>query len=179
MNIAEVVAQGGAGRALAGCRDLTRTDRVYGAFWDRVRRIAGALRTARPPPGDRVALCMENRGEFFEALFACWAAGPVRGARERQAAREGGGLHRGDCRRAAAVHHRRAARRLVRLGRRRRRAEAVLCVEDDAYARHGALGPGAGPRRRSADDDAWIFYTTQRHHRAARARRSRTATCSS
>ena len=48
----------------------------YGAFGDRIQRIAGALR-AMPGVGrgDRVVLFMENRGEFLEVLFACWTAG--------------------------------------------------------------------------------------------------------
>ena len=42
----------------------------------RARQLAGALHTrARLNAGDRVVLCMENRPEFFELLFACWTAG--------------------------------------------------------------------------------------------------------
>ncbi len=48
----------------------------FGQFADRVRRLAGALRTQLLlAPGDRVILWMENRGEFLELLFACWTAG--------------------------------------------------------------------------------------------------------
>ena len=76
MNIAEVVAQ--VARAAPSRPAVTTGGRTasYAAFWDRTRRIAGALRTThRLRAGDRVALCIENCGEFFEALFACWTAG--------------------------------------------------------------------------------------------------------
>ena len=48
---------------------------TYGEFAERVARIAGGLRARGLVPGDRVLLCLENCGEFFELLFGCWAAG--------------------------------------------------------------------------------------------------------
>jgi acyl-CoA synthetase (AMP-forming)/AMP-acid ligase II len=55
----------------AGTRSLS-----FGQFGERVGRLAGSLRvTAGLAPGDRVVLCMENRPEFLEVLFACWTAG--------------------------------------------------------------------------------------------------------
>ncbi len=48
----------------------------FGEFGERTRRLAGSLRsTAGLAQGDRVVILMENRGEFLEVLFACWAAG--------------------------------------------------------------------------------------------------------
>src|SRR5229473_1281405 len=47
----------------------------YGEFAERVARLAGGLRARGLDPGDRVLLSLENSGEFFELLFACWAAG--------------------------------------------------------------------------------------------------------
>ena len=48
----------------------------YGELGERSRRLGHALRsTAGLAIGDRVAILMENRGEFLEVLFACWAAG--------------------------------------------------------------------------------------------------------
>lgn len=48
----------------------------FGELSDRSRRIAGALRGAVGlEQGDRVVLSMENLPEFYEVLFACWAAG--------------------------------------------------------------------------------------------------------
>ncbi len=48
----------------------------YGELADRIRRLAAAMRgQAGLVHGDRVVLCMENRAEFLELLFACWTAG--------------------------------------------------------------------------------------------------------
>ncbi len=48
----------------------------YAELADRVLRLADAMRsTLELHTGDRVVLYMENRPEFLEALFACWAAG--------------------------------------------------------------------------------------------------------
>ncbi|MEI6546341.1 MAG: class I adenylate-forming enzyme family protein, partial [Burkholderiales bacterium] len=48
----------------------------YGQLVNRAQRLGAAL---RGPIGlgtrDRVVLCMENRAEFLELLFACWTAG--------------------------------------------------------------------------------------------------------
>ncbi len=47
----------------------------YGALAARVTRLAGALVGAGLRAGDRAALVASNRGEYVEALFACWYAG--------------------------------------------------------------------------------------------------------
>src|SRR5438105_2933425 len=47
----------------------------YRELAERVARLAGGLRARGLNPGDRVLLCLENCGEFFELLFGCWAAG--------------------------------------------------------------------------------------------------------
>jgi long-chain acyl-CoA synthetase len=49
---------------------------TFGELGARVARIAGSLRGPLGlVPGERVAIWMENRLEFFELLFACWTAG--------------------------------------------------------------------------------------------------------
>src|SRR6202049_560976 len=48
---------------------------TYRELSERVARLAGAFRARGLVPGDRVLLCLENCGEFFELLFGCWAAG--------------------------------------------------------------------------------------------------------
>jgi len=48
----------------------------YGELATRILGLAGSLQQTRGlQPGDRVLLCMENRREFLEVLFACWVAG--------------------------------------------------------------------------------------------------------
>jgi acyl-CoA synthetase (AMP-forming)/AMP-acid ligase II len=48
----------------------------YGQLADRAMRLGAALRgPIGLCTGDRVVLCMENRAEFLELLFACWTAG--------------------------------------------------------------------------------------------------------
>ena len=47
----------------------------YRELAGRIARMAGGLRARGLQPGDRVLLCLENCGEFFELLFGCWAAG--------------------------------------------------------------------------------------------------------
>jgi acyl-CoA synthetase (AMP-forming)/AMP-acid ligase II len=47
----------------------------YRKLAERAARVAGGLRARGLLPGDRVLLCLENCGEFFELLFGCWAAG--------------------------------------------------------------------------------------------------------
>jgi acyl-CoA synthetase (AMP-forming)/AMP-acid ligase II len=37
----------------------------------RIAGVAGGLRARGLQPGDRVLLCLENCGEFFELLFGC------------------------------------------------------------------------------------------------------------
>ena len=48
----------------------------FGTFARRIARLAGGLR-ALPgmTAGDRVVICMENRPEFLDLVFACWTAG--------------------------------------------------------------------------------------------------------
>jgi acyl-CoA synthetase (AMP-forming)/AMP-acid ligase II len=47
----------------------------YRELAHRIAGVAGGLRARGLQPGDRVLLCLENCGEFFELLFGCWAAG--------------------------------------------------------------------------------------------------------
>jgi long-chain acyl-CoA synthetase len=48
----------------------------FGALADRITRMAGTMRGSLGlQRQERVVLCMENRTEFLEALFACWVAG--------------------------------------------------------------------------------------------------------
>ena len=49
---------------------------LYAELAQRTQALAGAmLQRLGLLPGQRVILCMENRGAFFETLLACWVAG--------------------------------------------------------------------------------------------------------
>src|SRR5207249_11989248 len=48
---------------------------TYRELAQRAARLGGGLRARGLAPGERVLLCLENCGEFFELLFGCWAAG--------------------------------------------------------------------------------------------------------
>jgi acyl-CoA synthetase (AMP-forming)/AMP-acid ligase II len=47
----------------------------YREFARRIACLAGGLMARGLEPGDRLMLCMENRAEFLEMMFACWTAG--------------------------------------------------------------------------------------------------------
>ena len=50
----------------------------YGEFVLRIFRLASGLRGVPGlVAGERMVICMENRPEFLESLFACWVAGLV------------------------------------------------------------------------------------------------------
>ncbi|MFO1200748.1 MAG: AMP-binding protein [Burkholderiaceae bacterium] len=53
-----------------------RTVHTYAGLLARASRVAGGLRGALGcRPGDRVAIVMPNRAEYFELLWGCWIAG--------------------------------------------------------------------------------------------------------
>ena len=56
------------------CGDQRRT---YGEFFDRVARLAGALRARGVAPLDRIAVLSHNSIECFEIAFAAWWVGAV------------------------------------------------------------------------------------------------------
>jgi len=48
----------------------------FASFAQRIARLAGGLQSLGGiSHGDRIVLCMENRPEFLDLLFACWTAG--------------------------------------------------------------------------------------------------------
>ncbi len=160
MNIAEIA--GALARAKPDRPAVTWMGRTlsYGAFWDRVLRMAAGLRGAhRLAAGDRVLLCMENHAAFLEALFACWVAGLC-------AVPANARLHR---REVAYIAENAGARLLVTTAGLHadlagltddvEHLATVLCVEDaawDALQRHDPLPiHPAGPT-----DEAWLFYTS-------------------
>ena len=79
MNIAAHLMR--AGRAFAGWPAIAKGSSVllpYGALYDRVNRLAHALRHRHAlHQGDRVALALGNCPAYLEILYACWHAGLI------------------------------------------------------------------------------------------------------
>lgn len=130
-------------------------DMTYGELAARVAAIAGSLGSSGLVPSDRVVLFMENCGEFFECLFACWTAGlcavPVNAK-----------LHPREV--AHIVSDSGALLVMTTAGLSEAAIEAapraeVICTETDNY--HRLLeGNRVEPRSAKPDDLAWIFYTS-------------------
>lgn len=158
MNLATIVQH--VARAMPAQPAVTAAGKTlgFGALMDRARRVAGALRQGRGlQRGDRVVLCMDNCGPYFELLLGCWAAGLC-------AVPANAKLHPKEV--AYIVEHSGARllftdaahaglAALVGTGA----LEAAFCVEDDAYA--ALLRADPIPVQEAApDDDAWLFYTS-------------------
>jgi long-chain acyl-CoA synthetase len=132
----------------------------YGELARRVGAIARTLREdLQTQPGDRIALCMDNCAEFFEALFASWTAGlcavpmnaklhakEVAHILDNSAARL--------CFTTPSVHD-----KLAGLERQIPSLRAIICTGTDDYERLSA-GPSLRPVPIDPTDRAWIFYTS-------------------
>jgi long-chain acyl-CoA synthetase len=122
---------------------------TYREFSTRVAALAAGLRRRGLAPGDRVALAMKNCPEYYPAMFACWHAGlcavPIN----------------------AKLHAREFAYILENSG-----AKLTLVTPDLQSAVPGALpvdsadfralvdAPPMPAAEVSADDPAWLFYTS-------------------
>ncbi len=133
---------------------------TYGQLALRSHALAsGMLQRLSLKRAQRVMICMENRAEFFETLFACWIAGvcpvPVNAKLHPKEVRQ----IAGDCQASvlfcsAALHD-----GLRTVWADMQQAPLLLCVDDDAYAGLLTCAP-AGCASMRADDIAWIFYTS-------------------
>ena len=127
----------------------------YGELAARVRRIGGSLRARGAAPGERVVLCMENCGAFFETLYGVWAAGLV-------AVPTNAKLHP---REVAHIVENSGARLCVTTPGLAEGLVAalpdteVVVAGDAGYARLLA-GEEAPVAHRRPEDLAWIFYTS-------------------
>ena len=160
MNLASVLFQVGrrVPQAMAITGDaLTLT---YAALCDRSARLAGALRgplaLAR---GDHVLIWAENVPEYFELLFACWAAGlaavPINA---KLHAREV--AHIADDSGARVLFTSAAlAESLSALQDDAPTLRATLVIGSDAYAQLLRADP-VEPQPVEPDDVAWLFYTS-------------------
>lgn len=158
MNIAAIAAH--VARAMPTLPAVTAGGQSIGfaMLMDRAQRLAGTLRQRHGlARGDRVVLCMDNCGPYFELLLGCWAAGLC-------AVPANAKLHAKEV--AYIVEHS-GARMLftdeAHAGLAALRGtgclENFIVVGDDAYA--ALLRADPIPVQDAApDDDAWLFYTS-------------------
>lgn len=131
----------------------------FGTLALRTRCLAGALRTTLGlSRGDRVVLCMENRGEFLELLLACWTGGlcavPVNA---KLHAKEVGHIVRDSD--ARAVFTSEALVDAIRIELADRPSLHVTVAGSLSYERLLQAAPiDCVPCR--PEDTAWIFYTS-------------------
>ncbi len=132
----------------------------YASLARRVERTAAAMRGAGLLPGDRVALLAGNCPEYVEVMFAAWHAGlcvvPVN---SRLHPAETAYILRDSGARWAFVdlawHD-----ALSALAGDLSSLERAIVMGSPEYRALGDVEPGAGPLPRSADDPAWLFYTS-------------------
>jgi acyl-CoA synthetase (AMP-forming)/AMP-acid ligase II len=133
--------------ALAVGKTVVRT---YGEMADRTSRLsASLLKNFKLAPGDRVALAMKNRPEYYELLFACWHAGLVAVPMN------------------AKLHPREFGYILDDSGARlcfvtpdlEAAVPAAISVSSGDYVRLFKEHPAA-PAQVSPDSPAWLFYTS-------------------
>jgi long-chain acyl-CoA synthetase len=133
---------------------------TYSQLGERVARLAGWMRTeADLRPGDRVAFAMSNCVEFQEILWAAWHAGLI-------AVPVNAKLHVSDF---AYIIENSGARiafatpdladDLAGVVARLAGCERLVVTETAEYAAAAQAAP-AGMEPRTADDLAWLFYTS-------------------
>ena len=143
------------------------TQHGYGAaelcfsdFAARIKRLAGGLAAlAQTQHGDRVVICMENRPEFLDLLFACWTAGlcpvPINAKLHPKEI-----IHiLGDCDARVAFLSGRLAPDITAALAETNHNVAVFATHQASFA---ALyeGPSMEPVTVAPTELAWIFYTS-------------------
>jgi long-chain acyl-CoA synthetase len=131
-----------------------RIEATYSEFHDRARRLAHGLRTRYATgPGDRIALYCANHSSYLEAMYAAWIAGAaVVPINAKLHARETKYIL--DDSRAIACWT--DADRDADL-----RAAGAACPLLDIGSVAGYRGTEGLPlQHRTADDMAWLFYTS-------------------
>jgi long-chain acyl-CoA synthetase len=143
------------------------TTRTWAALADVVSRRAAALAAHHGVrPGSRVGLVAANCPEYLELLFAIWHAGAVAVPVScRLHPREAAALLE-DCDAGLCIATPELAGDLAPLLATRTR----LLVVGEAEERRTTSAQPVEPVRRSAMDDAWIFYTSGTTGRAKGAR---------
>jgi long-chain acyl-CoA synthetase len=132
----------------------------YQQFADRAAAIAGALKERHGiDPGDRVAIFMSNRTDYLECLYGIWWAGAVAiPVNAKLHGREAAWIVQHAETRLAFV----TAKTAAALREAAELPAAVVLVDVDGHAFQEMRGAAsrASPASRSADDLAWLFYTS-------------------
>lgn len=150
-------------RRLPQSPSLAVGDDVHATWAQLGARVAAAAAGLRDRhglvPGDRLAIVMNNRPEYLEAQFAAWHAGLV-------AVPVNARLHRDEV--AYVLEHsgtrlvvtdEQHADDVVPLGERVPSVEAVLVAPGPQWDALTSTAPGTLTER-TADDPAWLFYTS-------------------
>lgn len=160
MNLAVWVQRQGRRRPEAPA--LAHGERVHAdwsTFAARTAGVAGGLRALRLLPGDRVAIVMNNRPEYLEALFAAWHAGlvavPVNARLHRDEIAyvlddSGTEVVLTDAEHADDVESLKGVVSSLR---------EVVVAPGERWARLTSSSPAALVDRRP-EDSAWLFYTS-------------------
>jgi long-chain acyl-CoA synthetase len=132
----------------------------YQQFADRAAAIAGALRERHGiEPGDRIAVFMSNRTDYLECLYGIWWAGAVAvPVNAKLHGREAAWIVRHAETRLGFV----TAKSSAALREAAELPASVILVDVDgrAFQEMRAAASRASPASRSADDLAWLFYTS-------------------
>lgn len=132
----------------------------YASLARRVTGIAAAMREAGLLPGDRVLLLAGNCPEYVEVMFAAWHAGVcVVPVNARLHAREAAFILQ-DCTARWAFVDVAWRDALSPLAGDFAGLERAIVVGSAEYRAMAATDSGAGPLPCSADDPAWLFYTS-------------------
>lgn len=130
----------------------------YAAFARAAAGIGAALRARGVAPGERAALFMPNRIEFLEALYGIWFAGAVAAPiNARLHPREAAWIleHCGARLVFAAPQTAAALREAIGPG-----GPEIVDVAEDAFAAMRKAPPLPAPAPMTAEDPAWLFYTS-------------------
>ncbi|HEY4470847.1 MAG TPA: AMP-binding protein [Stellaceae bacterium] len=132
----------------------------YRELMQRVAGVAGGLRARGLRPGDRVLLCLENCGEFFELLFGCWAAGLCAvPANARLHPREVEYIA-GNCGARLLITTPALADALAPLASAVETLDAVISTRTAEYDALISKSKPALPEVGDPTDRAWLFYTS-------------------
>ena len=161
MNIASILLRRARSRPDDSALSFGERTSSFGRFADAASRMAGGLRGRLAlATGSRVVMCMENRPEFLEALFACWIAGlEVVPVNAKLHAREVAHIVR-DCSAALVITSDALVQGIVAALREDGRPVPAITVVGSAGHADLLKASQIDCAEVTADANAWIFYTS-------------------